>query len=95
MTEEDYMDMKKSTDTDDQISAERYEQNLLFNKNAKAVMQAINEQNTKLAEYQQKLVALTAQVSMMNAELARLKQDQMEQLIAKMGTGSTVHFEDE
>lgn len=89
MEDKDYLDLKNSESTDDQISAEKHEQSVLFNKNSKAIMQAINAQNTKLAEYQQKLVAVSAQISMLSQELNRIKQIQIDELITKMGTGPT------
>ena len=92
VSDEDYMDLSEKEDKTftEEVTQERYEQAVLFNKNSKAVMQAINDQNTKLAEFQHKLIGLSTQIQMLNTELQNIKKTQMEELVSKIGNGPTV-----
>lgn len=90
ITEEEYMDQKGSTDQDRKDENHRYEQQVLFNKNSKAVMQAINDQNAKIAEMQNKIVMYSNTLGTLQSQLAEIKKVQMNELIAKLGNGPTV-----
>lgn len=58
-------------------------------RNAKAVMQALREQNAKLQEYHEKLMAMSMQISGLNAQILELKKKNMEDLVAKFSSGPT------
>lgn len=91
MLEEDqYIMQKGSTDQDRKDENHRYEQQVLFNKNSEAVMQTINHQNSQIAEMQHKMTQYANTLGTLQAELAQLRQTQMNELIAKLGTGPTV-----
>lgn len=62
----------------------------LINRNAKAAMVALDQQNKKLFEFQLQINSIAAQLSQLNVLYNQMKDEKMSELIAQMGTGPTV-----
>ncbi len=61
----------------------------LEKRNAKAVMQALRDQDDKIRGIQDEIAALARQLSMLNDGLNELRKQNMEDLVAKFGSGPT------
>jgi len=62
----------------------------LEERNAKAVMAALKEQNAKIAAFQTSLSGLANTVGILNQKLEDLRKQNVNDLIARLGTGPTV-----
>lgn len=61
----------------------------LANRNAKAAMAALDNQNKKLHAFEVQINGIAASLASMHNEFKQLKEMQMSQLIEKMGHGPT------
>ena len=61
----------------------------LINRNAKAAMAALDQQNVKLFEFETQIGNIAHSLAMLNEEFKQLKSMQMNQLIESMGHGPT------
>ena len=61
----------------------------LEERNAKAVMNALRDQNAKLQEFHEKIIALSMQVNGLNAQILELKKKNMQDLVAQFSSGPT------
>ena len=58
-------------------------------KNRLAVLQALNDQNAKIATLEGELVLIARKIEAVMEELAKLKQQRVQDLVARVGTGPT------
>ncbi len=61
----------------------------LEERNARAVMQALNAQNAKLDEFAKKITAQAEQIHMLIVELEKLKKASIDDLVKKFNSGPT------
>lgn len=61
----------------------------LEERNAAAVMQALKDQNRKLAEFQLQINQQSIQLNMLQDQLNIIKKQHLEDLAAKFGSGPT------
>ena len=59
------------------------------NRNGKAVMQALKEQNAPLQEFSDKLIGLSMQMNSLQNEINCIKQKNMQDLVAQFNSGPT------
>jgi hypothetical protein len=72
-----------------QVELERRTNEDIGRKNWAAVMAAVNRQNYKLAEYQQRLIEMSVQLEMLQKSFRMLQAKNMEDLVAQFGNGPT------
>ena len=61
----------------------------LEERNAKAVMQALQNQNAKLQEFHEKIVGLSMQLNALHTQVQEIKKENMEALVAQLSNGPT------
>jgi len=65
----------------------------LEERNAKSVMAALKGQNEQLVRFQEQLTGLANSIGILQMRFEELRKENVEQLVARLGTGSTVHLD--